>query len=104
MPRHSYQRYNLILPITCCYTNRETPSIMYMYNIKVYKASHTCKCSHRIYRQKTDTVSAVYDKGNHYVTNQKLTLDMLKEISEREEVLQVAGEYTGCCCFASMYA
>jgi hypothetical protein len=88
--------------MTCCYANRETPSIMYMYNIKVYKASHTCKCSHRIYRQKTDTVSAVYDKGNHYMTNQKLTLDMLKEISEREEILQVAGEYTGCC-FVSMY-
>ena len=39
---------------------------------------------------------AVYDKGTHYVTNQKLTLEMLKEISDSEDVVQVSGEYTGC--------
>ena len=39
---------------------------------------------------------AVYDKSTHYVTNQKLTLEMLKEISNNEDVVQVSGEYTGC--------
>ena len=40
-------------------------------------------------------VPAIYDKGTHYVTNQKLTLEILKEISESADVLEVAGEYTG---------
>ena len=40
-------------------------------------------------------VPAIYDKGTHYVTNQKLTLEILKEISESTDVLEVAGEYTG---------
>ena len=31
-----------------------------------------------------------------YVTDQKLTLEILKEISDCEVVLQVSGEYTGC--------
>ena len=44
---------------------------------------------------KTGMVPAIYDKGTHYVTNQKLTLEILKEISESTEVLEVAGEYTG---------
>ena len=42
-------------------------------------------------------VPAVYDKGTHYVTNQKLTLEILKEISDCEDVLEVAGEYSGSC-------
>ena len=45
--------------------------------------------------EKTGMVPAIYDKGTHYVTNQKLTLEILKEISESTEVLEVAGEYTG---------
>lgn len=49
-----------------------------------------------MYTKKTDMVPAVYDKRTHYVTNQKLSLEILKEISDREEVLQVSGEYTGC--------
>ena len=47
--------------------------------------------------KKPDMVPAVYDKCTHYVINQKLTLEILKEISDCEEVLQVSGEYTGCC-------
>jgi hypothetical protein len=38
---------------------------------------------------------AIYDKGTHYVTNQELTLDMLKAISDSEDVIEVTGEYTG---------
>ena len=45
--------------------------------------------------EKTGMVAAVYDHGTHYVTNQKLTLEMLKEISNSEDVLEVASEYTG---------
>ena len=42
---------------------------------------------------KTGMSSAIYDSGTHYVTNQQLTLDILKEISDSEDVI-VMGEYT----------
>ena len=44
---------------------------------------------------KTGMLPAIYDKGTHYVTNQKLTLEILKEISESADVLEVAGDYIG---------
>jgi hypothetical protein len=44
---------------------------------------------------KTGMSPAIYDSGTHYVTNQQLTLDILKEISDSEDVIEVTGEYTG---------
>jgi hypothetical protein len=44
--------------------------------------------------EKTGMVPAIYDKGTHY-DNHKLTLQMLKEISDSDDVLEVAGDYTG---------
>ena len=38
---------------------------------------------------------AVFDHGTHYVTNQILTLEMLKEISDSDDVLEVHGSYCG---------
>jgi hypothetical protein len=38
---------------------------------------------------------AIYDDGTHYVTNQKLSLEVLEEISDSDDVLEVTGEYTG---------
>ena len=40
-------------------------------------------------------VPAIYDNGTHFVTNHKLTLEILKQISDSDDVLEVAGEYTG---------
>jgi hypothetical protein len=34
-------------------------------------------------------------KVTHYVTNQKLTLQILKEISDCKDVLEITGEYSG---------
>src|SRR5919204_2622219 len=45
--------------------------------------------------EKTGMLPAIYDHGTHYVTNQRLSLEALKEICEYEEVLEVTGEYTG---------
>jgi hypothetical protein len=47
--------------------------------------------------QKTGMVPSVYDHGTHYVTNQKLTLEILKEISDCDDVLEITGEYSGSC-------
>jgi hypothetical protein len=41
--------------------------------------------------QKTGMMPAIYDNGTHYVTNQKLPVEMLKEISDSEDVLKVTG-------------
>ena len=38
---------------------------------------------------------AIYDKGTHIATHHRLTLEMLKRISEKEGVLEITGEYTG---------
>ena len=45
--------------------------------------------------EKTGMVAAVYDSGTDYAANHRLTLEMLKEISNDEDVLEVTGEYTG---------
>ncbi|AIC15661.1 carboxypeptidase-like regulatory domain-containing protein [Nitrososphaera viennensis] len=45
--------------------------------------------------EKTGMSPAIYDNGTHYVTNQKLNLEILKEISDSDDVLEVTGEYTG---------
>jgi len=44
--------------------------------------------------EKTGIVPAIYDKRTRYVTNHKLTLEILKEISDSDDVLEVAGDYT----------
>ena len=40
-------------------------------------------------------IPAVYENGTHYVTNQRLTLEILEEMCKSGDVLEVAGEYTG---------
>lgn len=44
---------------------------------------------------KTGMMPAIYNQGTHFVTDQKLTLEKLKEISDSDDVLEVTGEYTG---------
>ena len=43
----------------------------------------------------TGFVPAIYDKGTHYVTNMRLTLDILKRLNDFEFVEEIAGDYTG---------
>ena len=75
----------------------KNPATMYMYNIEVFtkQGLDTNAAKEYVYK-KAGMVPSVYDKGTPYVTNQKLTLETLKEISDCEDVLQVSGEYTGC--------
>ena len=47
------------------------------------------------YLKRLGWLLTVYEHGTHYVTNQKLTLETLKEISNSEDIFEVAGEYTG---------
>ena len=43
----------------------------------------------------TGMMPAIYDSGTHYVINQRLTLEKLKEISDSADVIEVTGDYTG---------
>jgi hypothetical protein len=45
--------------------------------------------------EKSGMSPAVYDNGTHYVIFLKLTLEKLKELSDSDDVVEVAGEYTG---------
>ena len=38
---------------------------------------------------------AIYDKGTHYATNMRLTLDILKRLDEFEFMEEITGDYTG---------
>ena len=88
-----YLVYDLLL------RQQKNPATIFMYNIEVFtkQSIDTTYAAKEHICKKTVIVPSVYDKGTHYVTNQKLTLEILKEISDYEEVLQVSGEYTGCC-------
>jgi hypothetical protein len=74
----------------------ENPRVAPMYMIEVFTKLGLDTEEVRSYIiGKTGMSPAIYDKGTHYVTNQELTLDMLKEISDSEDVIEVTGEYTG---------
>src|ERR687885_2044907 len=42
----------------------------------------------------TGFVPAIYDKGTHYVTNMRLTLDILKRLDDFEFVEEITGDYS----------
>jgi hypothetical protein len=45
--------------------------------------------------EKTGMGPTIYENGMLFVTNQKLALEILKEISDSEDILEIAGDYTG---------
>ena len=51
-------------------------------------------CKNHIWKT-SGFVPAVYDKGTHYVTNMRLTLEILKKLQDFDFVLDVTGDYTG---------
>ena len=67
-----------------------------MYNIVVFtkQGIDTNAAKEYVYKE-AGMVPAVYDKYTRYVANQKLTLKILKKISDCEDVLEIAGEYSG---------
>lgn len=74
----------------------ENPSVTPIYMVEVFTREGLDPERGREYIiSKTGMSPAIYDNGTHYVTNQKLTLEMLKEISDSDDVLEVTGEYTG---------
>jgi hypothetical protein len=85
-----YLVYDLLL------RQQKNPTTMYMYNIEVFtrQGIDANAAKEYVYR-KAGMIPALYDKGTHYVTNQRLTIEILKEISDCEDVLEIADEYSG---------
>ena len=74
----------------------EHPDVTPMYMVEVFtKPGLNTEDVRNYIIQKTGMSPAIYDNGTHYGTNQKLTLEILKEISDSDDVLEITGEYTG---------
>ncbi len=95
-----YQQYlpkvdpALIYDLLLRQMEHEDVTPMYMVEVFTNPGLNTEEVRSYIIR-KTGMSPAIYDNGTHYATNQKLTLEMLKEISDSDDVLEVTGEYTG---------
>jgi hypothetical protein len=74
----------------------ENPSVTPMYMVEVFtKPGVGTEEVREFIIKKTGTSPAIYDNGTHYIINQKLTIETLKEISEYNDVLEITGKYTG---------
>jgi hypothetical protein len=75
---------------------RESPGVTHRYMDEVFtKPGLNTQDVRQYIINKTGMYPAIYDNGTHYGTNQKLTIEMLKEISDSEDVIEVTGEYSG---------
>ena len=45
--------------------------------------------------QRTGTVPSIHDEGTHVVANHRVSLDLLKFISENDNVMEITGDYSG---------
>ena len=67
----------------------------YMVEISTTKSADPEKMKNLIFK-KSGLLPSVYENGTHYVANMRLTLELLKVISESEEgIVKVSGDYTG---------
>ena len=74
--------------------NRSERAPFYM--VKVFTKPNTNSewCKQHII-ETTGFVPAIYDKGTHYVTNMRLTLDILKRLDDFDFVEEISGDYSG---------
>jgi hypothetical protein len=76
----------IVYPMICAWTS---------YSDIIWRKISESRRSKKYIFEKTLMVPAIYENGTLFATNQKLTLEMLKEISDSADVLEVAGDYTG---------
>jgi hypothetical protein len=66
------------------------------YTIEVFtKEGIDTETARQYIMDKTGMAPAIFDNGTHYVTNQKLSLEMLKEVSDSDDVVEVHGSFCG---------
>ena len=72
-------------------TSKSSPPF-YMVEISTTKSTDPEKMKNL----KAGLLPSVYENGTHYVANMRLTLELLKVISESEGgIVKVSGDYTG---------
>lgn len=75
---------------------QKNPDVPPIYMVEVFtKPDVNPEAAKKYIFEKTGMAPAIYEHATHFVTNHKLTLEILKEISDSDDVLEVAGEYTG---------
>jgi hypothetical protein len=81
---------------------RENPRVTPTYTLEIYtkKEVDPAKTIDLIYRI-TGTMATVYDSGTHLVTNQKLSLNMLKNLSDLDGIVEITGAPTTLGCWFS---
>jgi hypothetical protein len=74
----------------------ENPGVTPIYMLEVFtkEGVDTERARDYIY-SKTGMSPAIFDNGTHFATNQKVTIEMLKEISDSDDVVEITGDYTG---------
>ena len=83
--------YDLILRLS---ENPDNNAPVYTVEVFTIEGTNPEKSKERIL-QTTGTIPAIYDNGTHYVSTQRMTLDMLKKLNDIDYVLEVMGDYTG---------
>jgi hypothetical protein len=75
---------------------QKNPNIPPIYMVEVFtRPGVNPEAAKKYIFEKTGMVPAIYENGTLFVTNQKLTLEIIKEISDSDDVLEIAGDYTG---------
>jgi hypothetical protein len=70
--------------------NKSERAPFYMVEVFTKPGTNSERCKAHI-TETTGFVPAIYDKGTHYVTNMRLTLDILKRLNEFEFVEEITG-------------
>jgi len=83
--------YDLILRLS---KNSDNNTPIYTVEVFTKEGTNPEKSKERIL-QTTGTIPAIYDNGTHYVSTQRMTLEMLKKLNDIDYVLEVMGDFTG---------
>lgn len=81
---------------------RENPEVAPTYTLEIYTRPDvdSAKTLDIIYKI-TGAMATIYDNGTHYVTNQKISLDALKNISDLKGIIEITGAPTTLGCWFS---
>jgi hypothetical protein len=81
---------------------RENPEVTPTYTLEIYtkREIDSAKMVDFIYKI-TGAVATIYDNGTHFVINQKLSLDMLQNISDIKGIIEITGAPTTLGCWFS---
>jgi hypothetical protein len=73
--------------------NKSERAPFYMVEVFTKPGTNSEWCKQHII-ETTGFVPAIYDKDTHYVTNMRLTLDILKRLNDFEFVEEITGDYS----------